>query len=187
MIYVKLFFSFFQIGLFGIGGGYATLPLIQNQVVNVNHWLSMKEFTDVITISQMTPGPIAINSATFVGIRIAGLWGAVVATVGCIFPSCVIVMALAYFYYRYRQMDVMKGVLNGLRPAVVALIASAGASILVLALFGSETLFGGALSLDWKAVLIFSACLLALRKWKADPTLVMLGSGVAGAVLYLVH
>ena len=80
MIYLQLLVSFFQVGLFGIGGGYATLPLIQDQVVTLHHWLTMKEFTDVITISQMTPGPIAINSATFVGIRVAGMAGAIIAT-----------------------------------------------------------------------------------------------------------
>lgn len=82
MIYIELFFSFLQIGLFSIGGGYAALPLIQQQVVEVNGWLGMTEFTDLITISQMTPGPIAINGATFVGMRIGGLPGALAATAG---------------------------------------------------------------------------------------------------------
>ena len=85
--FLELFWSFFQIGLFSIGGGYAALPLIQAQVVDQYGWMTMTEFSDIITISQMTPGPIAINAATFVGIRIAGLAGAVVATLGCVFPS----------------------------------------------------------------------------------------------------
>ena len=82
MMYIQLFLSFFQISLFSFGGGYAALPLIQGQVVNVHHWLSMTEFTDLITISQMTPGPIAINEATFVGMKLTGMPGAVVATLG---------------------------------------------------------------------------------------------------------
>ena len=86
MILLQLFFSFLQIGLFSFGGGYAALPLIQAQVVELHHWLDRTEFTDLITISQMTPGPIAINSATFVGIRIAGPLGAIAATLGCILP-----------------------------------------------------------------------------------------------------
>ena len=98
MLYLQLFWSFFQIGLFSIGGGYAAMPLIQNQVVDLHHWLTLSEFTDLITISQMTPGPIAINSATFVGIRIGGVGGALVSTLGCILPSLIIVMTLAYFY-----------------------------------------------------------------------------------------
>ena len=97
MLYLQLFWSFFQIGLFSIGGGYAAMPLIQNQVVDLHHWLTLSEFTDLITISQMTPGPIAINSATFVGIRIGGVGGALVSTLGCILPSLIIVMTLAYF------------------------------------------------------------------------------------------
>ena len=98
MIYLELFLSFLQIGLFSFGGGYAAMPLIQEQVVNGHHWLSMTEFTDLITISQMTPGPIAVNSATFVGIRIAGIPGALAATLGCILPSCLIVTLIASFY-----------------------------------------------------------------------------------------
>ena len=86
MIYLELFWSFFQVGLFSIGGGYAAMPLIQAQVVDQHGWLSLSEFIDVITISQMTPGPIGINSATFVGIKIAGIGGALVATLGCILP-----------------------------------------------------------------------------------------------------
>ena len=87
MIYLQLFWSFIQIGMFSFGGGYAAMPLIQGQVVNTHEWLTMTEFTDLITISQMTPGPIAVNSATFVGMKIAGIPGAVVATLGCILPS----------------------------------------------------------------------------------------------------
>ena len=95
---LELFLSFLQIGLFSFGGGYAALPLIQGQIVTVHGWLGMSEFTDLITISQMTPGPIAINAATFVGIKIAGVPGALAATLGCILPSCVIVTLIARLY-----------------------------------------------------------------------------------------
>lgn len=98
MIYLQLFFSFLQVGLFSFGVGYAAMPLIQEQIVTKHGWLNMVEFTDLISISQMTPGPIAINSATFVGNKIAGITGALVATAGCIFPSCIIVMSIAYIY-----------------------------------------------------------------------------------------
>ena len=96
MPYLELFLSFFQVGLFSVGGGLAALPLIQNQVVDLHHWLSLSEFTDLITIAEMTPGPLAINSATFVGIRIGGLPGALIATLGCILPACIIVSLLAW-------------------------------------------------------------------------------------------
>lgn len=182
----ELFWSFFQVGLFSIGGGYASMPLIQHQVVELHPWLSMSEFADIITISQMTPGPIAINSATFVGIRIAGLPGALAATAGCVFPSCVIVMTLAWVYSRWRNMNIMQGILQGLRPAVVAMIASAGLSLAALALFGSQTLSAVRWAdFDWVAAVLFVAALAALRKWKQDPIVVMSGAGAGGLAAYL--
>ena len=140
MIYLQLFLSFLQVGMFSFGGGYAAMPLIQGQVVTGHHWLSMSEFTDLITISQMTPGPIAVNSATFVGIKIAGIPGALAATFGCILPSCIIVTVIAKLYLKYRSMEVLQGVLGSLRPAVVAMIAAAGISILITAFWGSRDL-----------------------------------------------
>ena len=116
------------------------MPLIQEQVVSSHDWLSMAEFTDLITISQMTPGPIAINSATFVGIKIAGIPGALVSTIGCILPSCIIVMLIAKLYLKYRTVNMLQSVLNSLRPAVVAMIASAGISVLITAFWGSAEL-----------------------------------------------
>ena len=135
MIYIQLFLSFLQIGLFSFGGGYAAMPLIQNQVVDIYHWLSLAEFTDLVTISQMTPGPIAINSATFVGMKIAGIPGAIVATLGCILPSCILVTILAYIYIKYRHLKTIQDILKVLRPAVISLIAVAGLSIITTAFF----------------------------------------------------
>ena len=186
MIYLELFWSFFQIGLFSIGGGYAAMPLIQNQVVDLHEWLTMSQFADIMTIAEMTPGPIAINSATFVGIRIAGIPGAIISTLGCIFPSCIIVMTLAYIYYRYRGLSMVQGVLSGLRPAVIAMIASAGISLMILALYGQRELPADLGNLDCIAVGIFAAGLLVLRKWKMNPMWVMTGAGVLGVLLYSV-
>ena len=184
MVYLKLFWSFFQIGLFSVGGGYAAMPLIQSQVVDLHHWLSMQEFADIVTIAEMTPGPITINAATFVGTRVTGLAGAIAATVGCILPSCIIVLTLAYFYYKYQGATLMKGILQGLRPAVVAMIASAGLSILCLALLGNNQITFPIHQFDWWAAGIFALCLFALRKWKVHPILVMLGAGIAGVLIY---
>lgn len=186
MIFLQLFWSFFQIGLFSIGGGYAALPLIQHQVVDLHPWLNMTQFADIMTISEMTPGPIAINSATFVGIRVAGLPGAIVATLGCVFPSCVIVMLLAYVYYRFRGLNMVQGVLAGLRPAVIAMIASAGISLFLLAIYGQRTLPADVASADIIALLIFAAGFFVLRKWKLSPIWVMLASGAAAVILYSV-
>lgn len=180
-IYLELLWSFFQIGLFSIGGGYAAMPLIQHQVVDLHGWLNMTQFADIVTISQMTPGPIAINSATFVGTRVAGLPGAIVATVGCVLPSCIIVLFLAFLYERYRGLGVVQGILAGLRPAVVALIASAGLSLLALALCGEGSI--SAENIQWLSVAIFAVGFVILRKWKPDPILVMVASGAAGLVL----
>ncbi len=177
MIYLQLFLSFLQIGLFSFGGGYAAMPLIQGQVVTNHGWLTMAEFTDLITISQMTPGPIAVNSATFVGLKIAGIPGAIVATAGCILPSCIIVTILAWLYLKYRKMDLLQGVLRSLRPAVVAMIASAGMLILKSAFWGSEETFS-LTETEWSMVVIFGICVLLLRKPKMNPIWVMVLAGV---------
>ena len=177
MIYLQLFLSFLQIGMFSFGGGYAAMPLIQGQVVTLHGWLTMSEFTDLITISQMTPGPIAVNSATFVGMKIAGIPGAVVATAGCILPSSIIVTILARLYLKYRNLDLLQGVLKSLRPAVVAMIASAGILILKDAFWGSgESMsFAGT---EWSMVMIFGICVLLLQKKKMNPIWVMVLAGV---------
>lgn len=184
MIYLELFWSFFQIGLFGIGGGYAVMPLIQNQLVDVHPWMTMTQFADVMTIAEMTPGPIIINSATFAGIRVAGIPGALIATFGCILPSCIIVLFLAYIYYRFRGLDMVQGILAGIRPAVVAAIASAGLSMLILAVYGQRFLPENLTGIDLKAVIIFLACLLVLRIKKVNPVFVIAGGGLAGILLY---
>ena len=177
MIYLQLFFSFLQVGMFSFGGGYAAMPLIQGQVVTAHKWLSMSEFTDLITISQMTPGPIAVNSATFVGIKIAGIPGALVATFGCILPSCIIVTVIAKLYLKYRNMAMLQGVLNSLRPAVVAMIASAGISILITAFWGNAAAIALA-GTKWSLVVIFVVCIVLLRKIKKNPIWVMVLAGV---------
>ena len=182
---LELFWSFFQIGAMSIGGGYAAMPLIRAQVVDLHGWLTMTEFTDLITIAEMTPGPIAINGATFVGTQIAGLPGAIIATVGCVLPSSAIVLTLAWLYNKYRNLTVIQGILSGLRPAVVALIASAGLSILLTALWGSSS------PADWLnefqiiPCLLFALALAALKKFKLSPITVMLGCGGLGIVLHL--
>ena len=176
MIYLQLFWSFLQIGLFSFGGGYAALPLIQGQIVDRHGWLAMAEFTDLITISQMTPGPIAINAATFVGIKIAGLAGAAAATLGCVLPSCVIATVLARLYLKYRTMSLLQGVLGSLRPAVVAMIASAGVSILVPAFWGEAVVAFAAT--NWVMVALFALSVFLLLKCKLDPILVMVLAGV---------
>ena len=140
MIFLELYFTFFQIGLFSFGGGYAAMPLIQSLVVNGHKWLSMAEFADLTTIAEMTPGPIAVNASTFVGQKMAGLPGAIICTLGCITPSLIIVLLLAWLYTKYRQLSLVKGVLGVLRPAVVAMIGGAALTLFLMALFGTSSL-----------------------------------------------
>ncbi len=180
-----LFLSFIQVGLFSVGGGYAALPLIQNQIVDVRGLMTLAEFADLVTIAEMTPGPISINSATFVGTKLAGLPGALICTLGCIIPSFIICLTLAHFYYKYRNFSGVQTILASLRPAVVALISSAGLSILTLALFQAEK--QDIILSNFRIVefVLFGVGLFLLRKFKMSPILVIFGSGVIGTCAYL--
>lgn len=180
----QVFFSFLQVGLFSVGGGYAAIPLIQSQIVNTLHLMSLEQFTDLITIAEMTPGPISINSATFVGTRLAGVPGALVATLGCVIPSFCICLTLAYFYYKYRGLPAVQRVLSALRPAVVAMIASAGLSILSLSLFSSDKTAIQLSAFRPLDCLLFIGCLFLLRRFKVSAVKIILGCGVVGTLLY---
>ncbi len=181
---IKLFISFFKIGLFSFGGGYAALALIQQEVVVENGWLAVGEFNDLITISQMTPGPIALNSATFVGQRVAGFPGSLAATMGCILPSAIIVGALSYFYKKYKDLDLMTDVLKFLRPAIVVMILIAGLDILKTALFDVKAI--EIANLDFKMLGLFIGAFIIMQKKDYDPIKVMLASGAIYLALGLV-
>lgn len=185
MIIWKLFLSFIQVGLFSVGGGYAAIPLIQNQIVNVTGLMTLPEFADLVTIAEMTPGPISINSSTFVGTKLAGLPGALICTLGCIIPSFIICLTLAHYYYKYRNFGGVQTILASLRPAVVALISSAGLSILTLALFQAEKQDIVLSNFRVIEFSLFIAGLVALRKFKINPIAVIFGSGLIGTVAYL--
>lgn len=186
MIYLKLFLSFLQIGCFSFGGGYAAMPLIQEQVVTLNHWLSMNAFTDLVTIAEMTPGPIAVNAATFVGTRIAGVPGAVAATLGCILPSCIFVTLLAMIYARFRRLALLQGTLASLRPAVVAMIAKAGITILVTAFFVNGIISFTSKNVSVRMILYFIVAMFLLRKVKLNPILVMILCGIFEVSYYII-
>lgn len=184
MLMLKLFFAFIWVGLFSVGGGYAAIPLIQDQIVSIHGLMTMEEFSDLVTVAEMTPGPVSINSATFVGMRTAGIPGVLLCSIGCIIPSFFICLTLAHFYYKYRTVSGVQIVLGSLRPAVVALIASAGASILVLGLFQSDlkNIVPGDIRIV--ELIIFAASLVILRKFKVNAITIILGSGVIGTVVY---
>lgn len=184
MLLLKLFFAFIQVGLFSVGGGYAAIPLIQEQIVEIYGLMTLEEFSDLITVAEMTPGPISINSATFVGMRLGGVPGVLICSIGCIIPSFCICLTLAHFYYKYRSVSGVQVVLGSLRPAVVAMIASAGASILMLGLFQAELQDVVLRNIRWVELGIFAVALFLLRKYKVNAITIILGSGVVGTVVY---
>lgn len=185
MIYLQLFLSFLQIGALSFGGGYASMPLIEAQIVTSHGWLTMTEFSDLVTIAEMTPGPIAVNAATFVGTKVAGVLGALVATAGCILPACVLVMLIARLYLKYRNLTVLQSVLGSLRPAVVAMIASAGLTILMNAFWGGRTVVLA--NTNYVMVAIFVLSFVLLRKTKLSPIAVMVLAGVLNLAVSLIR
>ena len=185
MIYWELFWSFVKVGAFCVGGGYASMPLIQAQVIDEHGWLTMQQFIDIFTISQMTPGPIGINAATFVGTKVAGLPGAVCATVGFVFPSVSIVLLLGHLFFKYGDIGPVRGILNGLRPAVVALICSAGLSFVFLALWNTEALPKDFTKIDLIGVIVLPISLWCIRH-KMSVIKLLCMSGVLGLALGVV-
>ncbi|MFA6772688.1 putative chromate transport protein [bioreactor metagenome] len=177
----NLFISFFQVGLFSIGGGYAAMPLIQAQTVDIHSWLTAVEFANLVTIAEMTPGPIAINSATFVGMKVAGIPGVVVATLGNILPSVIIMLILARLYEKYSKQTLLKRVLEGVRPVVVSAIFVAGISLLQLALssFTAPDLFAAG---------IFLVAFIAMNNKKVPlgPIILLILGAFAGIGRYLI-
>lgn len=183
MILWELFLAFFQIGLFLIGGGYAAIPLIQSNIVEQHAWLSMSEFADLISIAEMTPGPIAINAATFVGIRVGGIGGALTASLGCITPTLLITTLVFSLYRKYRMLPFLQCILRTLRPIVVGVIASAGLSLLKTALFHGAPITADAA--DWLSFILFAAAFVILRWKKWNPILIMTACGTAYLCLHL--
>jgi len=174
MIYWQLFISYLKIGLFGFGGGYAMLSLIQHEVVEHHQWLSAAEFTDIVAISQMTPGPIGINSATYIGYTVTGgVWGAILATVAVCLPSFAIVLLIAGSYRKFRSNNYVNDAFKGLRPVVVGLIAAAA-----LLLMNRENF------IDYKSLIIFGVAFLLTMFVKVHPIVLILLSGLAGLLLY---
>lgn len=192
---LELLTDFLQIGLFSIGGGYAVIPLIQEHVVDLRGWLSIQEFTDIITISQMTPGPLAVNTSTFVGLQIGGIPGAVAATLGCVFSGFVISLILCRVFDRYKKSEYGLKLLKGLKAASAGLIVSAAMTIIVMAFSWSGENMAGSTdplakisnmmqNLNWIAAAIFLSALILVRKVHLNPILVMGICGLVGAAVY---
>ena len=184
MIYLDMFLIFFKIGLLTFGGGYASLPLIQQEIIEIKGWMSTSQFVDVLTISEMTPGSIAINAATFVGRNLLGIPGAIIATIGVVLPSIIVVLLLAVVYYKFRNFSIVQGILEGLRPAIVALIGGAASTILLTTLFGTATF---PVSFEQFNVISFGLLLLSLGllyKTRLGPIYVIILSGILGLFVF---
>ena len=182
MLYLQLFYTFFKIGLFGFGSGYAMLSMIQGEVVTRYGWLTSQEFTDIVAISQMTPGPIGINSATYVGFTATGsVWGSIIATLAVVLPSFILMLAISKFFLKYQKHPVVEAVFSGLRPAVVGLLASAALVLMNAENFSSpkEDMYSFIIS-----CLIFLIAFIGTRKYKINPILMIVVCGIAGLILY---
>lgn len=174
MIYWHLWCVYLKIGLFGFGGGYAMLSLIQYEVVDKHHWLSLQEFTDVVAISQMTPGPIGINSATYIGYTVTdNVWGSVIATIAVCLPSFLLVLLISFFFAKFKKNKYVAAAFTGLRPMTVGLIAAAA-----LIMMNGENF------IDYKSILIFAAAFYLTWRYKVHPILMICMAGVAGVILY---
>lgn len=182
MIFLELFYTFFKIGLFGFGGGYAMLSMIQGEVVVRYQWLTAQEFTDIVAISQMTPGPIGINAATYVGYTSTGsVWGSIVATFAVILPSLILMILISRFFLSYQKHPAVEAIFGGLRPAVVGLLASAALVLMNQENFGSPK---EDLSSFIVSVVIFLIAFIGTRKYKINPILMILCCGLAGLIIY---
>ncbi len=177
MILLELFISYLKIGFFGFGGGYAMLSLIQHEVVVRHGWITAAQFTDIVAVSQITPGPIAINSATYIGYSVAGFWGSVVATVAVSLPSLTIMVLLTRFFLQLRDNRYVTGVVSAMKPVVLGMILSA-ALLLMFPASHEEASF-----IDGWSWLLFAATLAGSWR-KVNPILMILLSAVAGVVIY---
>ena len=173
MTYFNLFLIFFKVGLFSFGGGYAILPLMQHEVVDVNKWISFKEFMDIVAVSQITPGPISINLATHVGYRIGGVIGSTIATTSVVLPSIIIVSIIVIFLKKFNKLPVVQRIFKSLRVTIVGLILAAG-----IVLFVKENF------IDYKSYIIFATVLIGGLFFKIGSITLVILSGIAGAILY---
>lgn len=181
---IEIVLAFMQIGVLSFGGGYASISLVEKMVVENKGWMTYSEYADIVTIDELTPGPVAINAATFVGTKLAGIPGAIAATIGAVLPSCIIALILVKLYYKYRNLTVVNGALQGLRSMVVALICSTTLTLILNSLFYYRPIDKNAI--DYLSIALFSIALFVLRKYKLNPILAMIGCGFIGLIIDMI-
>lgn len=199
-LYAQLFGVFFVIGLFTFGGGYAMLSLIQAQIVTAHGWLTESAFTDIVAISQMTPGPVGINCATYVGYEVirdtgaghlAGILGSMTATLAIMLPSFLIILAIVRFYTKFKGNRIFDGVMGWIRPAVVGMIGAAALILMFnVSWSGAPLLSSFDISIvrdnfaDWTSWVLFAAAVVASLAFKVGPIPIILAGGLLGLILY---
>lgn len=167
---ISLFFSFLRIGAFSFGGGYAMIPLVQEETIKIHQWLNMQQFVEIVAIAEMTPGPVAINTATYVGYKVAGFWGSLTATIAVVLPSLMIVPLLAKLIQRFAASSTTKAVLLGIKPAVVGLL------MITIFLLGREILT------DYFSLAVGIVALWLLLKERIHPILILAIAGCLGLI-----
>lgn len=184
MIYIKLFLVFFKIGLFSIGGGLATIPFLQ-EIVHKYGWITSQDLLDMIAISESTPGPIGINTATFVGNSTAGIFGGIVATLGIVTPSVIIIMIIAHYFGKVNEKPIVQAGFYGLRPAVIGLIGAAGFEVAKVSLFNIDKFLETrvlASLFNVKAIVLFGVILFLMNRYKKHPIIYLIGAAIVGII-----
>ena len=176
----KLFYTFAKIGLFTFGGGYGMIALVQDECVEKKKWITEDEFATVLTIAESTPGPIAINCATYVGMETGGVFGAICATLGVVLPSFIVILCVARFYKKFKESKIVSSVMTGLRPAVIGLIGSALVSMILTVFLPNGFDFGGIVIPDLLVSLAIAVVMTILVFKKVHPIIIIVLSAVAG-------
>lgn len=177
-LYIQMLITFFKLGLVSFGGGYAMIPLIQTELTN-HHWLNVGKFTDMIAVSAMAPGPIASNTATIVGFKLDGIWGAVDACVGVTLPSLLLILIVGQLFFKFQEHKVVKAAFYGLRPTIIGVIAFAAIKFAI-----SNGIIGGSSFIDIKSAILLVAAFILLVKTKLHPAYLILASGLVGIILF---
>lgn len=186
MILIELFITFLIIGISAFGGGYAVMPLIQNYIVDSRHWITMNELADITSLSQMTPGPIMINAATFVGIKVGGNIGGLIATLGSVLPSFILVLILGYLFAKHGNLHFIQNIMKGLRPTIVGLIAVAALTLFItsILILNPE---GSFIGVEMTALISFIVALFISIKTKFDTLVIVLVGAMIGAISYFIQ
>lgn len=177
---IRIILSFMKIAILAFGGAYASIPLVEREVVEIQQWMSYQQFADLLALDELTPGPILINSATFVGMKVAGIPGAIAATLGCILPCCLIALVMILIYRRYRKLSLMESIVHSLKCLAIGLILSTFINMVIRNSWDGQ-------QVSIMAIILMGISFIILRRYKPNPLLVMLGCGLISLLTGLVR